>query len=164
MHQASAPVFLQGLRALGAILEKATAHCQERKIGEAAFLTSRLYPDMLPLTRQVQLTADFAKNTMARLAAEEPVKIEDTEASFAELRARLERTAAMVEGYDPARIDGSEERDITIPAGGQPRTFKGRAFLLHFALPNFLFHQAMAYGLLRHGGVVIGKRDFLGPV
>jgi len=162
MHQAVVPAITQTLTALSAILDKAEADAAARKIEPAVLLNFRLAPDMFALTRQVQLTSDFAKNAMARLAGVEPPKYEDTETTIAELKARIAKTLAYVQSFKPAAIDGSEERTITFPVGGQPRTFKGQDYLVTFALPNFYFHATTAYDILRHCGVNIGKRDFLG--
>ena len=162
MYQASVPVFVRMLESLKAILDKAEAHATAKKIDPAALLGARLFPDMWALTRQFQITCDFAKNTTARLAGQQPPKWDDTETGFAELRTRIERTLAFVQGFSAAQIDGSEEREITIPIGGQPTTFTGQRYLLAFGLPNFYFHHATVYAILRHNGVEIGKRDFLG--
>ncbi len=163
MYQASVPVFVQMLGSLSAVLAKADAHATAKKIDPAALLTARLYPDMLTFTRQVQICCDFAKGTVARLSGQEPPKWEDKEASFADLQARCAKTIDFVKGFKPAQIDGSEERDVTIPIGGNPTTFKGQRYLLGHALPNFFFHHVAAYSILRHNGIEIGKRDFIGP-
>lgn len=162
MYQASVPVLLHTLDAMSAFLKKAAAHAELRKIDPAVLLGMRLYPDMFPLTRQVQLTADFAKGTAARLAGVENPKYADDETSFDALQQRIAKTVTFVKSFKPAQIDGSEAREITIPIGGQPQTFKGQPYLLHFALPNFFFHAATAYDILRHAGVELGKRDFIG--
>jgi hypothetical protein len=162
MYQASAPIFTQMLSALSGQLEKAAAHAAAKKIDPNALLTARLYPDMFPFTRQVQVSADFGKNTMARLAGVEAPKFPDTEASFDELKARVAKTVDYVKTFTPGQIDGSEEREITLPMGGNPVTFKGQRYLINFALPNFFFHLTTAYAILRHNGVEVGKRDFLG--
>jgi uncharacterized protein len=164
MYSLSVPVFRQALANLGAILDKAAAHAEARKIDPAVLLGARLYPDMFALTRQVQLTCDFAKNTAARLAGETPVKIDDTETSFAELKARIAKTLALLDNYKPAQIDGSEERAIEIPVPNRTLHFNGYDFLAKWALPNFFFHEATAYGILRHNGIEVGKMDFLGSV
>jgi hypothetical protein len=164
MYQASVPPFLQTLAALSAILDKGAAHASARKIEPAVFLNARIAPDMFPFTRQVQLASDFAKNTVARLAGVDAPKMPDTEASFDELKARIAKSLAYVKTFSAGQIDGSENRDITIPVGGQPTTFKGQRYLINNALPNFYFHAAAAYAILRHHGVDIGKRDFLGTV
>jgi hypothetical protein len=163
MYQASVPVFVRTLTNLSAILDKAVHHAGQRKIEPSVLLGTRLFPDMFPLLRQVQLTADFAKGTAARLAGAEVPKFPDTETSFEDLKARIAKTIDFVKSFKPSQIDGSEEREITIPIGGQPHTFKGQAYLLHQAMPNFYFHATATYAILRHCGVEVGKRDFLGP-
>jgi hypothetical protein len=162
MYQASVPVFQQMLASLAGILTKAEAHATARKIDPSVFLGARLFPDMFALTRQVQLTSDFAKGPTARLAGQEPPKWPDEEKSFAELQARIAKTIDFLKSFKPAQIDGSEDRDVTIPIGGNPTTFKGQRYLVNFALPNFFFHHTAAYSILRHNGVEIGKRDYLG--
>jgi uncharacterized protein len=163
MFQASVPVFARMLKNLSAILTKAEAYAEARKIDPAALLGTRLFPDMFPLTRQVQLSADFAKNTAARLAGVEIPKFPDEEKSFAELQQRLARTRDFVKSLTAAQIDGSEQREINLTIAGEPITFTGQDYLLHFALPNFYFHLTAAYAILRHCGLEIGKRDFIGP-
>jgi hypothetical protein len=163
MYQASIPAFQRTLKALSAILDKAAAHAAARKIDQAVFMAARLSPDMLAFPRQIHIAADFAKNTAARLAGVEPPKYADDEKTFDELKARIAKTLAYIETIKPGQIDGSEGRDITIPIGGKPTTFKGQDYLVEFALPNFYFHTTTAYAILRHNGVEIGKRDFLGP-
>jgi hypothetical protein len=164
MYQASVPAFLRMLTSLGTILEKAEAFATDRKIDPEVLLNWRLAPDMFPLVRQVQIAADFAKGTTARLAGVEVPKYDDNEKSFAELKARIAKTVKFVEGLKPQAIDGSEERDITLTVGGQEMRFKGQAYLVHFALPNFYFHATTAYAILRRCGVELGKRDFMGIV
>ena len=162
MHQASVTPFVHSLKALSKILDKAEAHATARKIDPAVLLGMRLSPDMLNFTRQVQLASDFAKGGSGRLAGVELPKYDDTEASFADLKARIAKTIDFVSSLKPAQVDGSEERTVTIPLGGQPRNFTGQSYLIDFALPNFYFHVTTAYDILRHAGVEIGKRDFLG--
>ncbi len=162
MYAASVPVFRQILDSLSAILAKAEQHATDRKIDPAALLQARLYPDMFALTRQVQIAADFAKGACARLAGVEVPKYDDTETSFADLRARLARTVAFIESLPQQQIDGSEAREIQTSAGPNSKTFTGQAYLTHYALPQFMFHATTAYSLLRHNGVEIGKRDFMG--
>ena len=164
MYQASVPVFVQGLANLSAILDKAVNHADERQIDPAALLDSRLAPDMFPLVGQVQLATDHAKGASARLAGIEVPKFADIETSFDELQQRLARVSEFVRGIDPDRIGGSEEREIVITIGGQSKTFNGRTYLVSFALPNFYFHLTTAYAILRHNGVGVGKRDFIGSV
>ena len=162
MYQASVPVFIRMLGNLSAILDKAAAHAEAHKIDPTVLLNARLFPNMLPLTKQIQIAADFAKGASARLAGLEVPKYEDNEASFAEFKARIDKTLAFVKSLKPAQIDGSEEREINITVAGNPMTFKGMAYLLNSALPNFYFHLATAYDILRHNGVELGKRDFIG--
>jgi hypothetical protein len=161
MSQASAPVFLQGLKGLSGVLAKASAQAEARKIDQSAYLQARLYPDMLPMTRQVQIACDFAKGAVARLAGADMPTYEDTETSFAELKARIDKTMAYIAGIDPKAIDGSEDKDIVLVRRGETFTFKGQPYLLEQALPNFWFHVTTAYAILRHNGVEIGKKDFL---
>ena len=164
MYQASVPVFLRGLKNLSGILAKGAADAAERKIDPTVFLTARLAPDMFPLTRQVQIASDHAKGATARLAGVEVPKFEDAEKSFEELQQRLTRVVEFVQTLDAGQIDGSEEREISLPVGARTLTFRGQTYLLTFALPNFYFHCTAAYAILRHNGVGIGKRDFIGPV
>ena len=162
MYQASVPVFKKSLTALKEVLAKGAAHAAEHKIEESVLLGSRLYPNMFPLTRQVQIAADFGKGLVARLSGIEPPKYDDNEKTFAELAARIDKTLAFIDTFKPAQIDGSEDRDIVLTVGGKPVTFKGQPYLLHMALPNLFFHMSMSYAILRHNGVDIGKRDFIG--
>ncbi len=164
MYQASVPVFLHTLSALTGILDKAAAHAAQRKIEPSVLLNARLFPDMFAFVRQVQLAADFAKGASARLAGIEVPKFADTESTLDELKARIAKTVDFLKTLKPGQIDGSESRDITIPIGGHPQSFKGQTYLLHFAPPNFFFHAATAYDILRHCGVEVGKRDFIGPL
>lgn len=164
MYQASVPVFLKTLGNLAVILDKGAAFAAARKIDPSVLLAYRLAPDMLNLTRQVQLAADHAKRAPARLAGIEAPAYEDNEASFAELKARIDRTIAFIGALKPAQIDGSEARDIVLKIGGGSQTLSGQAYLLHNALPNFFFHVTTAYAILRHCGVEIGKKDFIGQI
>ncbi len=162
MYNVSIPPMVLGLKSLQAILDKAEQHATDNKIDPSVVLHYRLAADMFTLARQVQLTADFAKGCAARLAGVDVPKYEDSETTFAEFRARIAKTLDFIASVDPHAIAGSETRDITIPVGGQPKTFKGLDYLNGFALPNFYFHATAAYAILRHIGVKIGKRDFLG--
>jgi uncharacterized protein len=162
MYTLSVPVFRRGLVNLSAILDKAAAHAESRKIEPAVFLSARLYPDMFTFTRQVQLSSDFAKGAAARLAGDAPPKYDDVETSFPELKARIARTIAFIDGFKPAQIDGSEQRDIEIKTPTRTFQFKGIDFLCTWALPNFFFHSTTAYDILRHNGVDVGKMDYLG--
>ena len=161
MYQAAVPAFQKHLEALDAILDKAAAHAAAKKIEPAVLLGARLYPDMFNFTRQVQATCDFAKSASARLAGLTPPSHPDTETTIAELKARIAKTLAFLETIKPEQMEGSEERTLTIKVGPNDMTFTGRDYLLHFAAPNFYFHCATAYGILRHNGVEIGKRDFM---
>ena len=162
MYQASSPVFVRMLDNLAEILKKAAAHAEAKKIDPAALLHARLYPDMFPLTRQVQIATDTAKGCASRLAGIDPPRYEDNEASFAELLGRIERTIAFIKSVAPKVIDGSEGRTITLKVRDQTVVFTGQAYLLNFAQPNFYFHVTIAYDILRHNGVELGKTDFLG--
>jgi len=164
MHKASVPAFARGLTSLKTVLEKGAAHAASRKIEESVFVNARLAPDMFPLSKQVIVATDFARGTVARLAGEEPPKWEDNEATFAELIARVDRAAAAVNVFTAAQIDGSEARTITRMMRGESRTFTGIDYLLKVALPNFYFHTAVAYAILRHNGVELGKADFIGKL
>jgi hypothetical protein len=162
MYQASAPRFANSLRNLSAILDKAQAHADAKKIEPLVFTQSRLAPDMFPLSRQVQIACDSAKGAVARLAGTEIPKHEDTEQTFAELKARIAKTVAFVESLKPAQLDGSEDREVVLKLRGQDVKFSGLQYLLGFAYPNFYFHVTTAYNILRHNGVEIGKRDYIG--
>ena len=164
MYQASAPRFVNMLNNLAAILDKAQAHTEAKKVDPLVLTSARLYPDMFALARQVQVATDTAKGAVARLAGAEVPKYEDTEKTFAELKARIDRTVAFIEGFKPAQIDGSEEKDIHMKLGPREVQWKGMQYLLGFALPNFYFHAATAYDILRHNGVELAKRDFIGNV
>ena len=163
MYQASVPVFVQALNNLSAILHKAEAHAQAKKIEPSVLLGMRLAPDMHPLTRQIQLASDNSKGPAARLAGMERPAFEDTETTFDELQARIARTIAFLESIDPRKLDGAESRTITLQVRNKDVHFRGDAYLLHFALPNFFFHIATTYAILRHAGVELGKLDYLGP-
>jgi hypothetical protein len=162
MYQASVPRFINILNNLCAILDKAEAHATAKKIDPAVLLSARLFPDMFPLSRQVQIACDSAKGAAARLAGLPVPPLEDNEKTFEELKARIARTIAIVESFTATQIDGSEEREIVLKIGDQNLTFKGMQYLLGFAWPNFYFHVTTAYNILRHSGVDIGKRDFIG--
>ncbi|MBC7857383.1 MAG: DUF1993 domain-containing protein [Burkholderiaceae bacterium] len=162
MYAASIPVFKQILGSLSVILDKAAGHATERKIDPAALLQYRLFPDMFPFTRQVLIACDFAKGAAARLAGEPVPSYEDNEQSFEELKARIAKTLAFIDTLPQAQIDGSEERAITTGSGEKARHFTGQTYLLHYALPHFYFHATTAYNILRHNGVDIGKKDFIG--
>lgn len=164
IHQASVPVFVQGLKGLKGVLTKAQAHVEAKGLDPEALLKARLYPDMFPLIRQAQIATDFAKGCAARLAGVEVPAWDDVETSFPELIARVERAIAYVEGLDPGAFTGAEDRDITLVRRGETSVVKGLAYLQTQAQPNFFFHLTTAYAILRHNGVEVGKRDFLGAV
>jgi uncharacterized protein len=164
MYQASVPVFVRMLTNLRAILNKAAAYAQARKIDEAALLDARLFPDMFQLTRQVQIACDFARGTAARLAGREPPAFEETEKTFAELITRIDRSLDYIRGIAASEIDGSEAREIVRPLRGEPKKFTGQNYLIQFALPNFFFHTTTAYAILRHNGLEIGKADYIGQL
>ncbi len=163
MYQASIPVFITGLKNLSRVLAKGAANAEERKIDPAVLLGSRLAPDMFPLARQVQITSDTVKAFAARIAGIEVPSYPDTETTFAELEARIQKTIAFLETITPAQIDGSEEKEVGVPSRSEPdRKFKGQFYLLNWALPNLYFHITTAYAILRHNGVPVGKKDYLG--
>jgi hypothetical protein len=162
-HDATVPAFLQILGSLSGVLGKAEAHCKAKNIAPEVLLGARLYPDMLPFSKQIQLVCDFAAKGCARLTHSEVPTTPDTEKTFDELKARLAATAAYLKTFTPAQFDGADSREVTFPVGpDKTLTLKGQQFLNAFAFPNFYFHAATAHGILRHNGVEIGKRDFLG--
>jgi uncharacterized protein len=162
MYQVSVPVFIQALNGLAGVLDKSAAYAAERKIDESALLQARLFPDMFPLNRQIQIATDFAKGAVGRLAGVDLPAYDDTETSLEALKARIDRTIAFLKGFEPAQIDGSETREISLVRRGETTVHAGQAYLLQQALPNFYFHVTTAYAILRHNGVPVGKRDFLG--
>jgi hypothetical protein len=164
MYDHSIPVFAKMLGSLGAILAKAAKHCEAAKIDPNALLNFRLFPDMFPLTRQVQIAADQAKGCAARLAGVEVPKYEDTEKTFDDLQARIAKTIAFINGIKPEQLANSAGRDVTLPLRGNSVTFKGEWYLKHFVMPNFYFHITTAYNILRHNGVALGKGDFIGAI
>ena len=163
MHACSAPVFLRVLNNMLAWLDKAQAHAEARKFEVNNYLCLRLAPDMLPFTRQIQIATDGVKGCMARLSGTENPKWDDTETTMDELRARIHKTMAYVQGFQAAQIDGTEAKEILLPTrSGEPMKFTGENYLKHFVLPNLYFHATTTYALLRHAGVELGKKDFLG--
>jgi uncharacterized protein len=164
MYQASVPVFVKTLGNLAAILDKAASFAAAKKIDQSVLLGYRLAPDMLNFTKQVQIATDHAKGAPARLAGMEPPVFDTNEASFAELKARIDKVIAFLGTLKPAQVDGSEERTVTLKIGPNMLTYKGQPYLVHFALPNFFFHVTTAYAILRHCGVDIGKKDYIGEV
>ena len=162
-YDATIPAYLQILNALSGLLSKAEAHCKAKNIEPGVLLGARLYPDMLPLTKQIQLACDFAGKTSARLAGVEVPTTPDTEKTFDELQQRIAKTLDYLKTFKPAQFEGSDRKDVTFPTGpNSTLTLKGQEFVNRVAFPNFYFHAATAHGILRHNGVEIGKRDFLG--
>jgi hypothetical protein len=164
MSNALIPACEIGLNALSAILDKAQAFAEARKIDPTTLLAARLFPDMFTFARQVQSACDQAKNGGARLAGIDPPRYEDTEKTIADLKARIAKTIAFLKALDAGKIDTSAEREITFPLGPNKGHMKGADYLNHFVLPNFHFHLTTAYDILRHSGVELGKRDFLGAI
>ena len=163
MYSAAIPVFKQMLNSLRDVLAKAEAHATARNIEPNALLQARLFPDMFPLLRQVQIAADFAKGVSARLADVELPAYEDSEKTFPELQARIAKTLAFIDGLSAAQIDGSETREIVLrPGTPKEKKLSGQTYLLAYGLPQFFFHVTTAYAILRHNGVEIGKKDFMG--
>jgi hypothetical protein len=162
-YDSAVPAYLQMLNSLSAILKKAEDHAVAKKIEPNALLGARLFPDMLPLTKQIQLVCDFAAKGSARLTHSEVPSTPDTETTFAELQQRLANTIEYVKGYKAVQFDGADTREVSFPSGpGKTTTLTGQQFLSNFSLTNFYFHAVTAYDILRHNGVEIGKRDFLG--
>lgn len=162
MYKASVPVFIHMLGNLSAILDKAAAYAEAKKVDPSVLINARLYPDMFALVRQVQIASDVTKGGGARLAGQEPPSYADTETTIPELKERLAKTIAFLKTFKPEQIDGSEDKAIQLKVGGQPMTFKGLPYLQHFVLPTLYFHVTTAYDILRHNGVEVGKRDYLG--
>jgi hypothetical protein len=162
-YDATVPAYLQILGSLSGLLGKAEAHCKAKNIAPEVLLTARLYPDMLPFTKQIQLASDFAAKGCARLTQSEVPSTPDTEKTFEELKQRLAKTIDYVKSFRPAQFDGADARNVTFPIGpDKTMTLTGQQFLSGFSFPNFYFHAAIAHGILRHNGVEIGKRDFMG--
>lgn len=162
MHRRSVAVFDRFLSTLATLLDKAEAHCEARKIRPEVLLTARLFPDMFPLTRQVQLACDFAARSTARLAGQEPKAFPDTETSFAELKHRIAAARGYMGSFQPADFAHADTREVHFKAGGHAMVLKGDEFLSFYALPQFFFHLTTAYNILRHNGVDLGKRDYMG--
>jgi len=164
MYQASVPVIIRCLSNLRHLLEKAAEHAELKNIDPSVLFNARLYPDMFPLSRQVQIATDMAKGGVSRLAGEEVPKYEDNETSFAELISRINKIISLLETFKLEQINGSEDRDISVPMRDRTLSFKGLPYLLDYVLPNIYFHATTTYAILRHNGVEIGKGDFLGKV
>ena len=164
MYAVSVPPIMRSLTNLRGILEKAAAHAEAKKIDPSVLINARLYPDMFPLSRQVQIATDVAKGAVSRLAGLEPPKFEDNETTFPELLARIDKTIALLDACKPEQIDGSEDKTIALPMHDKTVNFKGLPYLLDFVLPNVYFHVTTVYAILRHNGIEIGKKDFLGDI
>lgn len=163
MYAASIPVFRQLLGSLNELLGKAQAHCVDKSIDPNALLLARLFPDMFPLSRQVQIACDFARGVSARLAGVQVPTNEDKEQTFEDLRALIARTLAFLDGLTPSQFEASEEREIiTRPGTPKEKKFTGQSYLLSYGLPQFFFHVTTTYALLRHNGLDVGKRDYMG--
>ncbi|MDX2074629.1 MAG: DUF1993 domain-containing protein [Alphaproteobacteria bacterium] len=164
MYQASVPTFVHGLTNLSVILTKAAAYAEAKKIDPSVLINARLYPDMFPFSRQIQITTDVVKGGVARLAGLEVPAFPDTEATFPELQERIAKTVAFIKTATAGQIDGSEEKAISLKVGPNQMSFKGQDYLLQFVIPNFYFHISIAYAILRHNGLDVGKMDFLGKI
>ena len=163
MYDACVPVCAQMLSGLAGVIDKAAEQAAAKKFDEAVLLSDRLYPDMFSLARQIRQATDFARNAPARLADVKPPEFAAADdATFAQVKTRIQDSLAFVKDFAPAQIEGTEFRDITWMAGQRQMSFKGKAYLIHFCLPNLFFHTTTAYNILRHRGIEIGKRDFLG--
>jgi len=162
MYSASVPVFVRKLGSLSKWLDKAEAHATAKKFDPSVYLAARLAPDMLPFTKQIQIACDGAKFCVARLAGVEAPKHDDTETTLAQLKERVAKTLAFIQSVPEAQINGSDDKDISVPRRDGAISMKGEFYLNHYALPNFYFHVTTTYALLRHNGVELGKGDFLG--
>lgn len=162
MYQASVPPFTQFLTSLSGVLKKGAIYAEAKKFDPSVLIDARIAPDMFALARQVQIATDHAKGAVSRLAGVDVPSYPDTETTFDELQARIAKTLAYVKSFKPEQIDGSEGREIVLTFGTQKFPFNGQTYLIQFALPNFYFHTSMAYAILRHNGVDVGKRDFMG--
>ena len=164
MYSASVPVFVRMLDNLSQWLDKAEAHAQAKKFDTSVFIAARLAPDMLPFARQIQIACDSAKFGVARLAGVDAPKFEDNESTLAELKERIAKTVAFVHSVPAAQIEGTEDKDVSVPRRDGVLVMKGELYLRQHVLPNFYFHVTTAYALLRHNGVELGKADFLGKL
>jgi hypothetical protein len=164
MYSQTIPVFVRLLGNLSAILDKTAKHCADAKIDPAVLTSARLFPDMFPLSRQVQLASDFAKGAAARLGGLDVPKYDDTESTIDELKARIAKTVAFIESVGEDKLVGADARTVTIPMRGEQKSFGGLVYLNNIVMPNFYFHLTTAYNILRHNGVPLGKADFTGPM
>jgi len=161
MYAASAPIFRKMLRNARTWLDKANVHAEQKAFDVNVLMTARLAPDMFPFSRQIQSASDHAKNALFRLAGVEPVRLEDNEKTIAELQARIDKAIELIDGFTPAQIDGTENKEIVFASARGERRFVGLEYLRHYAMPQFYFHVTTAYAILRHNGVDVGKQDFL---
>lgn len=164
VQAATVDIFIHSLGNLSTILEKGAAYATAKKFDSTVLVNSRLAPDMLPLSKQIQIACDVAKNSVARLSGTEPPRFEDNEKTIEELRARVAKTVDYLKGIPAGALEGAEDREINVPAGERTLEFKGLAFVQRWAIPNVFFHITTAYNILRHNGVEIGKRDYLGSL
>jgi uncharacterized protein len=164
LYDAGVPATIQILSSISAVLDKAASYCEEKKINPSVLVDYRLAPDMLPLSSQIQIMSDHAKGMAVRLAGAENPSYADTETTLPELQARIAKTLAFVKSFTREQIDGAEDKEITLKLAGNEVKLSGRQYLVNFMLPNFYFHAATAYDILRHAGVPLGKRDFLGSL
>lgn len=162
MYQAFIPPAIRALTNLATFLDKIAVHAEARKIDPTVFVSARLFPDMLPLVKQIQIASDTVKGGAARLSGQEAPKYEDNEASFTELQARIQKTINYLQSFTPEQIDGSEDKDITLVMRSGELHFKGQDYLTTYVLPNLYFHVTTAYAIARSNGVELGKSDFLG--
>ena len=162
MYQASVPVLIRALKNLTGVLQKGETFAAMKKIDQSVLINDRLAPDMFPLVRQIQIATDVARRGVARLAGVEALKFEDNEQTFADLHDRIHRTIAYLESFQPEQIDGTEDKPLSIEIGGNTMNFTGKEMLLNFSIPNVFFHATVTYAILRHNGVEVGKKDFLG--
>lgn len=164
IYEASVPVFAQMLGAMDQILDRLSRHCAEKKLAPEVFLSARLSPSMYPLSRQIQVLSDWPNNCCAWLAGVQPMTFANDEATIADLRERLARTVGFIQSLDPAAMDAGQSREIVWKGGSATRRMIGKDFLLHQAMPQFYFHQTAAYAILRHNGLDLAKRDYMGVV
>ena len=162
MYKASIPVFIHVLENLMGIVDKGATYAESKKIDPAILINARLYPNMYTFARQIQIATDMSKGCAARLAGQDPPSYSDNECSFAELRSRLEKTIAFLKTFTADQIDGTEEKSVNLKVGGQPKSFQGLPYLTRYVLPNLYFHTSIAYAILRHNGVELAKKDYLG--
>jgi hypothetical protein len=164
LYDVSIPVLVRGLTNLSILIDKAAAHAEAKKFEPAVLAQARLYPDMFPLARQVQITCDTAKGAAGRLAGIDIPKHEDTETTLAELKQRIATTVDFIQSVKPGQLEGAESRSIEIKTPNRTLSFTGLSYLNNFVLPNFYFHESISYAILRHNGIEVGKGDYLGAI